>query len=478
MNAGEDTVTVLGRPLAYKWVVAIVYVSALFLDILDTTIVNVAIPSLGRELRTDAAEWVVLGYTLSLAVWIPTSGWLGDRVGTKRTFMFALTAFTVGSLLCGLAQTIGQLIAFRVLQGVGGGMLAPVGIAMLFRAFPPAERARASTVVMIPTLLAPALGPVIGGYITRYFDWRWIFLVNVPIAIVALVFGAVYLREHRESSGQRLDVNGFLLSAAALALVVYALSEGPRAGWTSSLVLTTGLIGIACAIAAVMVELRVANPILDLRLLGNRMFRQCNVVSFFSSSSFLGVTFVMPIYLQNLRGMDPLASGLTTFPQAIGVMASSLIAGRLYATIGPRRLMSAGFFTAAASVLLFTQLDVDSNLWMIRGMMLLRGFCMGFAFVPMQAASYATIQPSQNGRASSLFSTQRQVGVSFGVAVLASVLASHMSLSQLVPPDGVRRALDGVHLAFWLAVLFALVAGVAALFIRDDDARATMVARR
>ena len=181
-SSHNDLVSVFGRQIAYKWVVAAVYVSALFLDILDTTIVNVAIPTLGRELNTDNAEWVVLGYTLSLAVWIPTSGWLGDRFGTKRTFLFALAAFTVGSGLCGVAQTIDQLIAFRVLQGVGGGMLTPVGIAMLFRAFPPAERAKASTVVMVPTLIAPALGPVLGGFITTNFDWRWIFLVNVPIS--------------------------------------------------------------------------------------------------------------------------------------------------------------------------------------------------------------------------------------------------------------------------------------------------------
>ena len=365
MSDANDVVSVLGRQVAYKWVVATVYVSALFLDILDTTIVNVAISQLGQELRTTNAEWVVLGYTLSLAVWIPTSGWLGDRIGTKRTFLFALSAFAAGSLLCGMAQSIGQLIAFRVLQGVGGGMLTPVGIAMLFRAFPPSERARASTVVMVPTLLAPALGPVLGGYITKYFAWRWIFLVNVPIAALALVFGMLHLREHRESSGQRLDISGFVLSGASLALLVYALSEGPRAGWSSGVVLATGLVGLVCAVLTVVVELRAPNPMLDLRLLGNRMFRQCNIVSFFSTSSFLGVTFVMPIYLQLVRGMDPLQSGLTTFPQAFGVMTSSFIAGRLYSRVGPRRLMSGGFLAAAMAIVLFTRLGVDSSLWKI-----------------------------------------------------------------------------------------------------------------
>jgi MFS family permease len=207
------------------------------------------------------------------------------------------------------------------------------------------------------------------------------------------------------------------------------------------------------------------------------MFRLCNTVGFFSIASFLGVTFVMPLYLQLIRGMTPLESGLTTFPQAIGVMASSFIAGSLYARIGPRRLMAGGFFSAGLAISLYTGLTVDTNLWLIRGLMLLRGFCMGFAFVPMQAASYATIDPSQNGRASSLFSTQRQVGVSFGVAILASVLAAHMSLSQPVPPEGLDEALTGVHWAFTLAVGFAMIAAFFALFIRDEDAHATMAAR-
>jgi EmrB/QacA subfamily drug resistance transporter len=475
--SSEDIIDVLGKKMAYKWVVAIVYVSALFLDILDTTIVNVALVSMGREFQTDAVEWVVLGYTLSLAVFIPTSGWLGDRFGTKKVFMFALAAFTFGSLACGFSQSIGQLITFRVLQGVGGGMLTPVGIAMLFRAFPPAERAKASTIIMVPTLVAPAMGPVLGGLITTNFHWRWIFWVNVPIALVALWFGMRYLREHKEPSARHFDPFGFVFSGAALALIVYSLSEGPRSGWTSTLVLGTGAAGVLCAVLTVVVELKVDNPMLELRLLSNRMFRQCNVVSFFSIASFLGVTFVMPIYLQNLRGMSALASGLTTFPQAFGVMASSLIAGRLYATVGPRRLMSGGFFAAGLAISLYTAIEIDTNLWLIRGLMLLRGLCMGFAFVPMQAASYATIPPAQNGRASSLFSTGRQVGVSFGVAVLASVLVSYGALSPDLDAAGIDHALTGVHAAFGIAVGFAMLAAFFALFIRDEDAKATMVAR-
>jgi EmrB/QacA subfamily drug resistance transporter len=473
----EDLISVFGRRMAYKWVVAIVYVSALFLDIMDTTIVNVALPRLGEELHTRNVEWVVLGYTLSLAIWIPTSGWLGDRFGTKRTFLFALCAFTVGSAACGMSHTISQLIAFRVLQGVGGGMLTPVGIAMLFRAFPPAERAKAATVVMVPTLAAPALGPVVGGFITKNFDWRWIFLVNVPIAIVALWFGFRFLREHKETTAGRLDVFGLVLSGASLAMLVYALSEGPQAGWTSFRVAGIGFIGLALASVTVYVELHVPNPMLELRLLGNRLFRQCNMVSFFAIASFLGVTFVMPQYLQNLRGMDPFSSGLATFPQAFGVMASSLVAGRIYARVGPRRLMTGGLSAAAMSIVLFMQLTLHTDLWLIRGLMLLRGMCMGFAFVPMQAASYATIPPAQNGRASSLFSTQRQVGISFGVAVLASILTSYGALTPPVAASKAAHALTGVHWAFGVAVGFALLAALCASFVKDEDAQATMKAR-
>lgn len=222
----------------------------------------------------------------------------------------------------------------------------------------------------------------------------------------------------------------------------------------------------------VKVELSLERPMLDLRLLGNRMFRQCNVVSFFSTMSFLGVLFIMPLYLQLLRGLDAFHSGLTTFPQAFGVMISSLVAGRLYARVGPRRLMAGGLFGAGLVISMFTQIGLDTDLGLIRVMMFLRGLCMGFAFVPMQAASYATIAPQDNGRASSIFSTQRQVAVSIGVAVLASILVTFAPLSS--PPADVDRALQGYHIAFGIAVGFAFIASLAALFLRDREAGATM----
>ncbi len=481
-DSHRDVVTVFGKAMEYKWVVGIVYVTALFLDIMDLTIVNVAVVPLGEHFHSNKAEWVVLGYTISLAVWIPASGWLGDRLGTKKVFLFALAAFTAGSLLCSLSQSMGQLIAFRVLQGVGGGMLTPVGIAMLYRAFPPSERARAAMFVMVPALVAPALGPVLGGLLVTHATWHWIFLVNVPIGIVAFFFGLFHLRDHKEGGIGRFDVPGFFLSGAALALIVFALSDGPIAGWTSRVVVLTGTLGLICGVALVLWELHIRLPMLDLRLLANRLFRQCNVVSVLSMASFLGLTFVMPQYLQLLRGQTALTSGLTTFPQAFGIMMSSLVAGRLYAYIGPRRLMTGGLLAAGLTIATFTQIGLDTSLWTIRTLMFARGLCMGFAFVPMQAATYATITPAQTGRASSVFSTQRQIGVSLGVAILASILTSHMRLDVILgsnaPPAVVDRALTGFHIAFGAAVLFAFMAAFAAWFISDKEAEGTMRARR
>src|SRR6266850_1853679 len=221
----------------YKWIVAIVFVSGMFIDILDTTIVNVALPDLGREFHATTAsiEWIVLGYVLSLAVFIPASGWIGDRLGTRRVFLFALAMFTLASALCGQAQSLGELVAFRVLQGVGGGMLVPVGTAMLFRAFPPIERAKASTVLIVPTVLAPALGPVLGGWLVTDVSWRWIFYVNLPVGALAFAIGFLFLREEREGHAGRFDLPGFVLSGAGLALVLYALTQGPEKGWRSPL---------------------------------------------------------------------------------------------------------------------------------------------------------------------------------------------------------------------------------------------------
>ena len=468
--------------IPYKWIVAIVFVCGMFIDILDTTIVNVALPDLAQEFgaSTSSIEWIVLGYLLSLAVWIPASGWIGDKIGTRRVFLFALAMFTAASALCGQAQSLGELVGFRVLQGVGGGMLVPVGTAMLFRAFPPIERAKASTVLIMPTVLAPALGPVLGGWLVTDVSWRWIFYVNLPVGILAFAIGFLYLREEREGIAGRFDLPGFVLSGGSLALVLYALSRGPDQGWTSPVIITTGVLGVVGFVALVIVELRVPDPMLALRLFRERMFRNANIVLTLTYGSFIGVIFLMPLYLQTLRGYTPLESGLTTFPQALGVIVSSQLVGRLYHRVGPRRLIVLGMLAMSIVTLPLAFMTLGTDLWTIRLIMFSRGIAMAFAFVPMQAATYANITPVDTGRASAIYSTQRQVSAALGVALLGTVLVSRIDSATAGVTDPVAIAhgtLSGYRTAFFVGTCLVGLASLSGLLIRDEDAASTMLSR-
>lgn len=471
------------RSLEYKKLVAIAFVFGVFMDILDTTIINVAVPSLQAHFGVSAGriEWVITGYLCSLAVWIPASGWIGDRFGTKKTFLFALFMFTTASALCGAAWSANSLIAFRVLQGVGGGMLTPVGTAMLFRAYPPNERARASAVLAIPTVLAPALGPVLGGILVTHTSWRWIFYVNLPIGVVGLVFSALFLEEHKEPRSGGFDLWGFLLSGLGLALVLFALAEGPTKGWTSTEVLSTGILGVLAFVVLVVVELRIPDPMLDLRLFGDRMFRQANIATMALSGSLLGLLFLLPMFLQSLRGLSAQQSGLATFPQALGVMTMARVAGNLYPKVGPRRLMMFGAFTNALVTLGFVLVGLSTSLWWVRALMYARGLTMAFVMVPMQAASFVTIPSAKTGRASSLSSTNRQVGAALGVATLATILISRTNTlvdasKPLTAAVNITARTTAFHQAMFASACIGMIGVIASWFVRDSDAAASMQA--
>ena len=467
------------RPaMAQEWVSATVFVTSLFMSILDSTIVTVALPSIARDLGASTAStgWVVVAYLLSLAVCIPASGWIGDRFGTKRTFLGALALFAGASALCGLASTLDQLIAFRILQGVGGGIMLPVGTAMLFRSFPPERRAQAASVIIIPTTIAPALGPVIGGLLVETAGWPWIFFVNVPIAAAMLSFGWLFLDEHRESDPGRFDVLGFILSAAAFSLLMFAITQGAELGWTSPTVLATGGIGLLAGVALVRVELRRPDPLLNLRLLGERLFGFINLASFFGFGSYVGLLYVMPLFLQEALGASPLESGLATFPEAIGVMLSSRISARFYPRIGPRRLISGGLFGTAAAMALCTQIDAQTDLWVVRGLMFGAGVAMASVFLSINAAAFARVTHSDMGRASAIYNTQRRLAAAVVVAVLATALVT------LAPSlgTGVEVGEDLVtafRIVLAINACIALVGGFVGLAIRDEDAAATMVRR-
>src|SRR3989449_4099942 len=395
----------LGK-LEYKWIVGIVFVFGLFMDLLDMTIVNVALPALARDLNIDPEkgasqiQWVVTGYLLSLAVFIPVSGWAGDRFGTKRIFMIALFLFTSASLLCGLAWNLESLVAFRVLQGAGGGILTPVGTAMLFRAFPPEERAKGAAILMIPMVVAPASGPVLGGYLVEYQDWRWIFFINIPVGILGLAFAAMFLREEKQPNAGRIDIPGFLLAAVGLAAVMYALAQAGIHGFGDSRVLSFGLPGLAVLAAFAIFELRTREPMIDMRLFRNRLFSTMNAAQIVGYSGMMGGLFLLPLLLQSEMRLSAFQSGLTTFPQAFGVVAMVQVAGRIYVTIGPRRMMMIGMIGIAAATLCFLFVGLETSQWWIRLMMFARGCSFAMVLIPIQTATYATMKPQEMGRAS------------------------------------------------------------------------------
>ena len=466
--------------LEYKWIVGIVFVFGLFMDLLDMTIVNVALPRIREDLALNPGEgastiqWVVTGYLLSLAVFIPVSGWAGDRFGTKRIFMIALFLFTSASLLCGLAWNIESLIAFRVLQGVGGGILTPVGTAMLFRAFPPEERAKGAAILMIPMVVAPASGPILGGYLVDYHDWRWIFFINIPVGILGLMFAGLYLKEERQANTGRLDVPGFVLAAAGLAAVMYALAQAGINGFGDPQVLTIGALGLGILALFAYQELRTREPMIDMRLFRNRLFTTMNIAQIVGYSGMMGGLFLLPLLLQEEMGLSAFDSGLTTFPQAIGVVSMVQIAGRIYNGIGPRRMMMAGMFGSALTTLTFLLVDLETSQWWIRLIMLCRGWSFALVLIPIQTATYTTIRPHEMGRASAIFNANRQVAASFGVALLATVLTTRLSAHDAVLGDQSTNALSAFHEAFVVAAVLSLLGVLAAAFISDREATAMM----
>ncbi|MBV9486688.1 MAG: multidrug efflux MFS transporter [Frankiaceae bacterium] len=457
-----------------KIAVCVVYVSALFMAIIDITIVNVAIPQLARDFSVtpDHIDLVVVAFLVTLAVFIPASGWFGDRFGMKNVLLAALLIFTGASALCGISQSLTQLVIFRALQGVGGGILTPVGMAMLFRTFPPEERVRVSRILIVPTAFAPALGPVLGGFLVTDVSWRWVFYINLPIGLAAFVFGVLFLRDQRDHEAGRFDLGGFLLAGTGLPSLMYAVTEGPNRGWSSPLIIVLGLVGLALLTVFVRYELRYPEPMIDVRLIKNTLFRLATSVLFIGIAGFLGSLYLASLFFQDGLGLSARDSGLTTFPEAIGVMIGAQFATRLYANFGPRRVMTVGLFCVAASIGSFTLVGFDTNLWVVRTIMFCLGLSVSHVFVPAQAAAFATITPAAMGRASTIFNTGRQLGSAVGVAVLTTVISAVGVFHDV----GGHRApnLAAFHWAFGAGAIFALVAATIAWQINDADAASTM----
>ncbi|PFJ18255.1 MFS transporter [Bacillus cereus] len=445
-----------------KVVVSIVYITAMFMAAMDATIVNVALQTISKELQVppSAMGTVNVGYLVSLAVFLPISGWLGDRFGTKRVFLIALFVFTTASVLCGIANDITSLNIFRIVQGAGGGLLTPVGMAMLFRTFSPEERPKISRFIVLPIAVAPAIGPIIGGFFVDQMSWRWAFYINLPFGIVALVFSLLFLTEHVEKLAGRFDSLGFVLSAPGFAMLIYTLSQGPSKGWISSEIMITGIAGIIFITLFIIVELKVKQPMLDLRLLKEPVFRKMSLISLFSSAGLLGMLFIFPLMYQNVIGVSALESGLTTFPEAIGLMISSQIVPWSYKKVGARKVISIGLICTAVIFVLLSFVNHDTNPWQIRTLLFGIGIFLGQSVGAVQFSAFNNIELSSMGRATTIFNVQNRLGSAIGVAVLASILAAFgsNSVQNNVSADFLpyQAALIGAAIFLFIALLFSL----------------------
>jgi EmrB/QacA subfamily drug resistance transporter len=456
--------------VSQKTAVCVVYVAGLFLSTLDMTIVNVALPTIGRafDVPATAVDSVSISYLVSLAVSVPASGWLGDRFGGKRTLLTAVAVFTAGSALCGTATGLGELVVFRVVQGAGGGMLAAVGMAMLLRTFAPHERVRASAVLSIANGLAPTLGPVLGGILVTQVSWRAIFYVNVPVGVFATVFGALCLRNQPARPRERFDLAGFVLAASGFGLVMYGVSVGPEQGWTTVPVAAALACGTVLVAATAVVEVRSHAPMIDVRLLRDRLFASGTTVMTVESVTFLGTLFTLTLYLQDERGMTPLTAGLTTFPEAVGVVAGSQLASRvLYRRLRPRRHLELGAgSTSAVIAVMGLVLRPDTPLWLVVPLLFGMGLAVGQVFVGTQSASFATVTDSSSGRASTLFNVGRRLGGAAGVAVATTVLVS--------AGTGHSTGTSGYRPAFLTLAAVNLLGLYAASRVSDSEAASTI----
>ncbi len=331
---------------------------------------------------------------------------------------------------------------------------------------------------MIPMVVAPASGPVLGGYLVEYVDWRWIFLINIPVGMMAFAFAGLFLKEERQSAPGRLDIPGLLLAASGLATLMYALAEAGTRGLSDAKVLAFGAVGLVLLTIFTIVEIRTEEPMIQMRLFKNKLFATANAVQMVGFAGLMGGLFLLPLMLQSpaTKGLGAFNSGLATFPQAIGVVVMVQLAGRAYSRVGPRRMMMLGLAGVTATTAAFAYVDLGTSLWWIRGIMFVRGCFFSFMLVSLQTATFATISPQLMGRASAISNAGRQVGASFGIALLATVLTNRLSANgtSLNPGADSGAAIHSFHQAFIVASVLTIVGAAAALLVSDKEAAVSM----
>jgi EmrB/QacA subfamily drug resistance transporter len=457
----------------WVWRVAGIVIVGSIMSILDTTIVNVALSRLGSELHTSIAniQWVVTGYLLSLAAVIPISGWAGRRFGAKRVYLVSLLLFTLGSVLCGVASSATELIVFRVMQGVGGGLILPVGQLMMAEAAGPRRMGRVMGVVAVPAMLAPILGPALGGLILDNASWRWLFFVNVPIGVVAFVVALRGLRRSEPQDAGRLDVLGLLLVVTGMPLITYGLAEiGSTGGFSSAKVVAPILGGLALVGLFIAHARRVKRPLLDVHLYARRTFAAASITTFCLAAALFGAMILMPLYYQQVRHESVLATGLLVGPQGLGAALAMPISGRLTDRIGGGPLALFGVIVTALTTIPFGFIGAHTSLVSLSVWMGLRGIGIGFAFMPAMAAAFAALRPKELSDATPQMNVLQRLGGSIGTAVLAVVLQRALiSAHHPLTPAGVAGAYST---AFWWSLAITAVAVVPSIVLLRAERQA------
>jgi EmrB/QacA subfamily drug resistance transporter len=463
--------------------IASVVVIGAIMSILDVTVVNVAINTLANDFDTTlpTIQWVATGYTLALATVIPLTGWAADRFGTKRLYMMSITLFVLGSVLSGLAWSSGSLIAFRVLQGFGGGMLMPAGMTILTRAAGPQRVGRVMAIIGIPMMLGPIFGPILGGWLVQDFSWRWIFFINLPIGIAALVMAMRILPRDVPAPHHRLDWLGLALLSPGLAALIYGLAEsGSSGGFGSAKVLVPAIAGALVLAVFVWHGLRTSDALIDLRLFANRVFSASSATLILMVIAVFGGFLLIPLYLQVVRGEDAMTTGLLLAPQGVGAMISMPIAGKLTDVTGVGRIVPVGLTIVGLSFLGLTQLEADTSYWVFCGILFLQGIGMGATMMPTFSGAMQTLRRSDIARASTTLNINQQVGASIGTAVLSVLLANALASrlgggsggegiggAGVLPPDVRERVAplmaDAFGSTFWWALALVGIAFVVAV---------------
>jgi len=434
-------------PTFNPWLIAASVMLATFMEVLDTSVANVALPHIAGNLSAtpEEATWVLTSYLVSNAIVLPAANWFGRYFGRKRFLIVCIAIFTLSSALCGAAASLGLLIVARIAQGAGGGALQPIAQAVLMESFPTEKRGSAMAVFGLGVVVAPIIGPTLGGWITDTYSWRWIFYINIPIGILAVFMANTFIEDPpyiRSQRPGRIDFLGFGLMAVALGAMQLVLDKGQEDEWFASSFITWFAILSGTALVAFIIwEVKSKEPIVDLRVLVNRNFAVGTSLMIAMGIVLYGTIALLPLFLQTLMGYPAVTSGMAVSPRGFGAITSMLIVGRLINRVRGRYLVMFGFSVLAYSIYLFSRINLEISISSIIWPNIISGFAMGFIFVPLTTMALGTLSNEQMGNASGVFNLMRNTGGSVGIAIVTTLLArgaqTHQAalVSHLTPYD-------------------------------------------